>query len=258
MGLSDPDRLAALRDRPILDLQGIQRTRDDGERRFVLEVPSFTLFAGDRLALVGGSGTGKSTLIDVLALALAPDSGGRFHLIGPDGDTVDIGDAWRRDRDGQLTRLRARTFGYVQQVGGLLNFLTVRGNIQLSRRIAGVEGCDTVEEIAAALGIRDHLDRFPDRLSVGQRQRVAIARALSHRPRIILADEPTASLDPETASAVMGLLVDECAREGTALIVASHDHRLVDEHGLERVSVIPHGDSSTPRSRVERSPVVVG
>lgn len=239
--------------RPLLHLEALTKTRDDGERRFRLHIPSFTLLEGDRIALVGASGTGKSTLIDLLSLASAPDPAGIFTLAEADGRCHDIAELWVRDHDRSLTPLRARMFGYVQQAGSLMTFLTVRQNITLAQRIAGQRDIGWVAHLAEILGIADHLDRYPDRLSMGQRQRVAIARALAHRPRIVLADEPTASLDPDAADGVMALLVEQSARAGCALVVATHNHELVPRHGLERVAVVPGRDDLGPVSRVCRS-----
>ena len=127
----------------------------------------------------------------------------------------DVGAAWRRRDDAFITALRARCFGYVQQIGGLLGFLSVRQNIALSLDILGVAEDGRIGALAEALGIAALLDAYPNDLSVGQRQRVAIARALVHEPALVLADEPTAALDIGTA--------------------ATHDERLARDFGFRLV-----------------------
>jgi putative ABC transport system ATP-binding protein len=214
-------------------LEGVRRTRRDGGSMFVLEVPSLTIAHGARLALLGASGSGKSTLLDMLALALRPDDGAaRFAFRGDAGvGTIDVAASWRAG-GAALAAARARSIGYVLQTGGLLPFLSVRANIALPARIAGRPDPGRVEDLATRLGVAGVLDRGAEAISVGQRQRAAIARALIHRPAVVLADEPTASVDPAMAVEVMALLLAETAAEGAALILATHDHAAVARLGL--------------------------
>jgi putative ABC transport system ATP-binding protein len=132
----------------------------------------------------------------------------------------------------QLALLRRRWMGYVLQTGGLLPFLSVRANIAVSRHLLDMENADDIDELAQELDIEDRLSLQPAQLSVGQRQRVAIARALSHRPAVVIADEPTAALDPRNADRVMELFVEQVERRGATLIVASHDMDRVERFGL--------------------------
>lgn len=215
-----------------LRLSGVAKVRRSGESVFRLRVPHLELKAGDRMALCGASGSGKSTLLDILAMILRPDDEGSFRF-----DTADVGELWRRGRTGELARLRGRRLGYILQTGGLLPFLTLRDNIAQPLRILGLSDDGAVDRLAEELGIAHLLARKPARLSVGERQRGAIARALVHRPAVVLADEPTASIDAATADTVMGLLVELTARHGVALVVASHDVERIDRFGLTRV---PH------------------
>lgn len=139
----------------------------------------------------------------------------------------DIASAWDSALLDTLSDLRSRYIGYVLQNGGLLSYLSVRENIELSRRLLMLPLADQAEQWAEKLGISQQLDKLPATLSVGQRQRVAIARALAHEPRVIIADEPTAAIDPMNAERIMQLLTDLVDELGVTLIVATHAHDLM-------------------------------
>ncbi|PWR19896.1 ATP-binding cassette domain-containing protein [Zavarzinia compransoris] len=208
----------------LVEVAGLARRWRAEGRDYTVAVERLTVAPGDCIALTGPSGVGKSTLIDLLALALAPDAAERFVLrIG--GEAIDLAALWRRGGRGRaaLAALRARIVGYVPQAGGLLPYLDVEGNIALTQRLSGRPDRALVRELARRLDIGDLLARKPATLSVGQRQRVAIARALAHRPLLLLADEPTASVDPVRAAAILDLLIESAAAAGAALVVASHD-----------------------------------
>ncbi len=227
----------------MLSLEAISKTRGADGQRYRLEIPALQLRAGRRIALIGTSGSGKSTLLDLLALVLSPDPGGAQRW--SDGaQSLDLAELWRQGQHDQLAALRARAFGYVLQTGGLLGFLSVRGNIQLPCELLGLPLGDAVEQLAEQLGIADLLERQPGRLSVGQRQRVSIARALAHQPAIVLADEPTASLDPLNAERVMQLLVEQAAARDLCLVISTHDPALAARYGLTpmQLQVEPQGD----------------
>lgn len=222
---------------PFIDIDGLSAVRQDKDRRFQLSVPRFRLSSGDRVAVLGPSGSGKSTFLETVACARAPVSAARFLVRGRgpgerEEPPVDIAEAWARGREDALTRLRARSFGYVHQAGGLLAFLSVRANIALTQRLSGRVDPDLIEALGATLGIAGLFASAPGQLSGGQRQRVAIARALAHRPSVVIADEPTASLDRRNAATVMGLLTDAAASAGAALLVATHDEALAAEFGF--------------------------
>jgi putative ABC transport system ATP-binding protein len=226
-------------------LRRVAKRRQGADRAFELHVQSLGLLPGRTLALVGPSGCGKSTLIDMLALALEPDDAETFVLAGEDGSAVDVLGLWRSRRLDRLARLRAMRFGYVLQTGGLLPFLSVADNIALPQRLVGRPDRARVRDLADRLGIAEALGDRPGRLSVGQRQRVAIARALAHRPPIVLADEPTASLDPINAAAVFGLFLDLVAEEGATLVVATHDHELVAAHAIPIIEAAVSREGTT-------------
>jgi len=125
----------------------------------------------------------------------------------------------------------------VMQTGGLVPYLTVRDNISLSRNLLQMTNNDkAVEELAGHLGIRRHLDKYPSALSTGERQRVAIGRALAHRPSIVIADEPTASLDPIAAEKIMNLFIELVDELNITVIVASHAWRHIKKLGLRQLS----------------------
>ncbi|MGK9169323.1 ABC transporter ATP-binding protein [Inquilinus limosus] len=212
----------------VYTLRDVTLRRGTGAAVFELVVSSVVIPRGEVLFLTGQSGSGKSTLLDLLAGTLAPDRAGTFELRAAGGGAADLAALWRAGRQNALAALRARSIGYVLQTGGLLPYLTVAENIALTARIAGRTDAAHLRDLAQRLGLTRLLGLPPGRLSVGERQRVAIARALAHRPDILLADEPTASLDPPTADQVFGLLLETVERLRTTAIIASHDWSRAD------------------------------
>jgi putative ABC transport system ATP-binding protein len=212
----------------MLNLSAVHKSRGVGSQRYSLVIPALALRAGEQLAIVGPSGCGKSTLLDLLALVLAPDQVGRFEF-----DQVDVGALWRADQQSTLAALRSTHLGYVLQTGGLLGFLDVRSNIALSRQLLGLKDDGSVARLAEQLEISDQLGKKPTALSVGQRQRVSCARALAHAPQLVLADEPTASLDPLNAERVMQALLAQAREHRAACVIATHDEPLARASGLQ-------------------------
>jgi putative ABC transport system ATP-binding protein len=208
-----------------------------GSVGFELRVPSLRIRPGEVVVLRGASGSGKSTLLDLLALALKPDGGESFGFRPEHLESTDLLRLWgRNDLDG-LGRLRAAHIGYVLQTGGLLPFLSARENITLSCRLLGRDPGGRIERLAERLGISAQLDKRPGQLSVGERQRVAIARAMAHRPSVVLADEPTASVDPVNAVAIRELFLDLVQRSGVTAVIAAHDW---DPSAFPGVQVLEH------------------
>jgi len=206
-----------------------------GEHGFELTVPELIIRQGEKVALVGFSGCGKSTLLDLLAMILQPDSAGVFAFFTAQDKRLDVADSWKRKNLDGLARARMRYIGYVLQTGGLLPFISVYDNIALSRYGLGLEEQDAVKTVAAKLGIDRHLKKFPAQLSVGERQRVSIARAMAHEPSVVIADEPTASLDPINAEEIMGLFTRLTEEKGVTLVVATHEWDRVEELGFRSV-----------------------
>jgi putative ABC transport system ATP-binding protein len=220
----------------VLSLTGTTRQRGGDKDGFRLEVPNLRIRRGECVAITGPSGCGKSTLLDLLGLVLRPDRCGGFTLTARDGEGLDIAAMWQcGDRD-RLAQARARHIGYVLQTGGLLPFLPAEENIRLSRALLGLDNGDRlVERLAEALKIGHLLRKKPQALSIGERQRVAIARALAHKPAFLLADEPTAALDPGQALQVMKLLLALVHHFRITAIIVSHDWDLVRSLGLRQV-----------------------
>ncbi len=243
----------------VVRLEGVLRWRRNSAAAFAVRVETLTLAAGAAYAAAGPSGCGKSTLLDLLALALRPDRADRF-VLGPAGGrvAVDIAAAWRDESDAVLGAIRRRHIGYVLQTGGLLPFITVADNIALPARLNGTRDRSRVTALAERLGIVDQLAKYPADLSVGQRQRAAIARALIHRPLLVLADEPTAALDPEAAETVMALLVEQTRRDGATLVVATHDVVRTRRHGLQPITFAPLRIGGSPGSSVTLAPIEHG
>jgi len=191
---------------------------------FRLVVASLHVAEGEQAVLIGPSGSGKTTLLNMAAGIIVPDTG----TVRVDGAAISQrSDAARRN-------FRASDIGMVFQEFELLEYLTVRENILLPYRInAALKLTDTVrataDELAARVGITETLNRRPNRLSQGERQRVAICRALVTHPRIILADEPTGNLDPDTSRTIVDLLLAQASAADATLLMVTHDHSLLDD-----------------------------
>lgn len=218
---------------PVIAVDGLRIEKRSQEARFVLSVPRITIARGEMVALIGPSGCGKSTLLDVLALAAPVAALSRF-VFAPRGDAAfDLTAAFKAGDVEGMSGLRREFIGYVTQTGGLLPFLTVE------RNLAGLQpwraARSGVRELAEALGIQRHLRKKPRELSAGERQRVAIGRAIAHRPALILADEPTAALDPITSQRVMDLLIRQVGRLGASCVIATHDWDRVASLGLRKL-----------------------
>lgn len=218
---------------------------------FVLEIPHLDIVAGQKLALIGPSGCGKSTALDMLAGILRPDVAERFVFTPPQGEPVDIMALWAGGQRNMLSALRLHHVGYVLQTGGLLPFLSVRDNILLTCRALGVEDKQRAlaEELVVLLELGALQHALPNRLSVGERQRVAIARALAHRPALVLADEPTAALDPPKARVVMELFTRLTTQLGCTVVMVTHAPDMAASHGFQLLPlrVTSHGGVTTSR-----------
>ena len=202
--------------------------------------------------MVGFSGCGKSTLLDLLAMILQPDAAEQF-LFRPDpSESMDVAHLWELHDYNKLASARLNNIGYVLQTGGLLPFLTVAENIGLSPSALGKKPAEQIEILSEKLGIHNHLKKLPAALSVGERQRVAIARAMAHKPDLILADEPTASLDPINAEKIMQLFNQLAEERNITLILATHEWERVSASGFRRITFeleeLP--TQATVRSRV--------
>jgi putative ABC transport system ATP-binding protein len=202
-----------------LQLTGIGREvrLPDGGVLPILTEVDLTVEAGEHVSIVGRSGSGKSTLLNVLGLLDSPTAG--EYLL--DGEPTD------RLRGRRRARLRGECFGFVFQQFNLLPRRTAAENVAAPLLYARGREFLTrnraAREVLERVGLGDRADQVPERLSGGEQQRVAIARALVRRPRVVLADEPTGALDVETGRAVMALLAEATAEQGTALVTITHD-----------------------------------
>ena len=152
-----------------------------------------------------------------------------------DSGRLNVAAAWRRGDKDKLAELRMRYIGYVLQTGGLLPFLSVFDNIGLNLRALGRSPQEAVNKLAAQLGIEGQLRKHPMQLSVGERQRAAIARAMAHDPAVVIADEPTASLDPINAKEVMRTFARIADEKNVTFIIATHEWKLVEKIGFRKV-----------------------
>jgi putative ABC transport system ATP-binding protein len=191
------------------------------EQRFgektVLRIADWSVAAGERSLVIGPSGCGKSTLLHILA-GLARPSQGRVTIFQKDVFSL---------KNAEIDRWRGATVGIVLQALHLVQHLTVRANLRLAQYLAHLPQDDkAVDEALAALGVAAKASSRPGELSQGEQQRVAIARAVVNGPKLLLADEPTSSLDDAAAERAIALLLDEAGRRGATLIVATHDARI--------------------------------
>ncbi|MFO7763956.1 MAG: ABC transporter ATP-binding protein [Wenzhouxiangellaceae bacterium] len=198
----------------VLRMRGVERTYHDGNQDVrVLDDADVEVHSGERLAITGESGSGKSTLLHLAAGMDLPDAG-VVELLGQEVNRL---------AEPERTRFRARNIGLVFQDYNLVESLTAAENIELVGWLTGTHtSAAAIERLAGELGIAELLGRRPDQLSGGQQQRVAIARALIHQPSLVLADEPTGSLDQASAEQVMQVLAESVRARDCALVLVTH------------------------------------
>jgi len=195
----------------MLELRNIAKGYAQGRK--VLADLSYTLNAGEYVAVMGESGVGKSTLLNLIAGLDTPDS----------GEIVINGAAISWLDDDASTRLRREQFGFIFQAFHVLPHLTLAQNIALPLLLNG-DTTERVEPMLEQVGLQGRGGDFPRQLSGGELQRVAIARALIHRPKLVLADEPTGNLDPDTAHEILQLIRNEIKANGAMGILVTHSH----------------------------------
>jgi ABC-type lipoprotein export system ATPase subunit len=220
-------------DKPTPAVEALDLTRTHGAGEQVvrsLDRVSLSVAPGEVVAVMGPSGSGKSTLLFLLAGLDQPDEG-TVRVAGVD---------WHGLERGERAQFRRRACGFVAQGSGLLPQATAAENVEVPLLLDDVDSAERAERVSAALervGLADHGAKLPDQLSGGEQQRVAIARALVGRPALVLADEPTGSLDSETAQQVVRLLVESTLERGAAAVLVTHDptvaahaHRVLKLH----------------------------
>jgi putative ABC transport system ATP-binding protein len=180
----------------------------------------FRIEAGKFTCLAGPSGSGKSTLLNLLGLIEPLQAGNLFYFGKPVADLAET----------QMNHIRRHEIGFIFQNFHLIDVLTAEENVEYFLSRQGVPAADRIKAARQALewvGLADQRSKRPQQMSGGQRQRVAIARALSKKPKVILADEPTANLDSKTGLTVLELLRKACSEYGHSVVMASHDHQAI-------------------------------
>jgi len=199
----------------MLDVRKLTKSYGGPSGRRVLDGLDLTVRPGEYVAIVGESGVGKSTLLNLVAGLDLPDSG---EILLEDRDLARMDETER-------TRLRRSRMGFVFQAFHLLPHLTVARNVGLPLALNGQAGRvaeQRIAELLAAVGLEHRATSLPRELSGGEMQRVAVARSLAHRPALVLADEPTGNLDPDNAAVVLGMLREQIKRDRAAGVLVTH------------------------------------
>ena len=216
-----------------LELRGVRRVFKQARSSLeVLQDASFKVSGGEIVALVGPSGAGKSTLLQIAGLLERPDA----------GEVLIDGEACLALNDGQRTALRRRAIGFVYQYHHLLPEFSALENVILPQMIAGIskgKAREKASTLLTSVGLAERLSHRPARLSGGEQQRAAIARGLANDPSILLADEPTGNLDPDTADGVFAQLMGLVRDGGLAAVIATHNMELAQR--MDRVLRLEHG-----------------
>ncbi|MBO6946113.1 ABC transporter ATP-binding protein [Altererythrobacter sp.] len=212
---------------PVVKLRGLKRSFTQGDTVIeVLRGADLNIMPGEIVALLGPSGTGKSTMLQAVGL-LEGGFEGSIQIAGKEAATM---------ASDERTKLRREHLGFVYQFHHLLPDFNARENVVMPQMIAGVDERDAEDraiELLTALGLGHRMDHRPSQLSGGEQQRVAVARALANRPMLVLADEPTGNLDENTSERVLSEFLSLVRGEGSAALVATHNERLASK--MDRV-----------------------
>jgi ABC-type lipoprotein export system ATPase subunit len=199
----------------MLSLKNVKKTftQPDGSKTQILDVPQYSLAAGEQAVLIGPSGCGKTTLLHIIAGITRPTSGSVKI------DNVEI----TKFSEAVCDRIRANKLGYVFQTFNLLPAFTALENVMLGMTFSsGRASSSRARELLERVGLGHRLNSRPKTMSVGEQQRVAVARALANRPKILLADEPTANVDPANQQHIIDLIRENCRKENVALLIVTH------------------------------------
>ncbi|HEQ0360532.1 TPA: ABC transporter ATP-binding protein [Streptococcus pyogenes] len=203
----------------VLTFKQVTKTFQDGHHEInALKATDFSIEAGEFVAIIGPSGSGKSTFLTIAGGLQTPSSG---QLIIDGTDYTHLSEKER-------SRLRFKSVGFILQASNLIPFLTVQQQLELVDHLTGSKEKAKANQLFDDLGIAGLKHQLPQELSGGERQRATIARALYHNPALILADEPTASLDTEKAYEVVKLLAKESKEKNKAIIMVTHDDRMLE------------------------------
>ena len=210
----DQQRDAATTVVPAVALRGVRKAYGEGELAVrALDGVELEIAAGELVVVLGPSGSGKTTLLNVIG-AIEPASGGSVIVAGRDLGAL--------DEEGRTT-FRRQSLGFVFQFFNLIPTLTALENVELIAELAGRGGAAHAGALLAEVGLGDRVDHFPAQLSGGEQQRVAVARALAGDPALLLCDEPTGALDPETGRVVLGLLREVNRASGRTVLLVTHN-----------------------------------
>jgi len=224
--------------RMLLEIRDLKKSYGEpgGGRVPILDIPYFTMQSGEQVVLRGESGGGKTTLLHVISGVVAADSGS-IQLEG-----VELQGFSEAKRD----RIRASKMGYVFQTFNLLPAFTALENVRLAMSFAGKAiDYERAKELLVRVGLSDRMHYLPGQLSVGQQQRVSVARALVNRPKLLLADEPTANVDPANQDRIIELIQSTCREENVAMLLVTHSDEVsrrfsrVEQLGQLNRAVVP-------------------
>ncbi|AXS40693.1 ABC transporter ATP-binding protein [Breoghania sp. L-A4] len=240
--------------RPILSVGVAMRRLSDTQRVSEITIADTHLYPGKCYALVGESGVGKTTALEMLALAQRPDRTEEIFL-DTGSARIDLTPLLRERREDKLTSLRALHFGYIVQTNLLFPFLNVRENIRFSQKLAKAPDETLIDDLMSWLELDSLGAALPRDLSGGQRQRVAVARALAHRPRLVMADEPTSSVDGEMAAKVVRLLKEYARMQQAAVLIITHNVSLASDFKLPRLLLASRSADQRMETMITNAPV---
>ena len=202
-----------------IEFKNVTKSFQDGDATIeALKNTNFSVKKGEFVAIIGPSGSGKSTFLTIAGGLQAPS----------DGEVLINGKTFSGKKEKERARLRFDEIGFILQSSNLVPFLSVKNQLKLVDKVSKSKAMTKGGELLKQLGVASLVNKYPEELSGGERQRVAIVRALYHDPTIILADEPTASLDTDKAFEVVKILAEETKEKNKATIMVTHDLRLVD------------------------------
>ena len=210
----------------MLEIRNLKKSYSEpsGSRLLILDIPQLDIAEGEQVVLRGESGGGKTTLLHIISGIVTADSGS----IKLDGTELTKFSEATRDR------IRADKMGYVFQTFNLLPAFTALENVRLGMTFARKKmNAERGKELLNKVGLSDRMHYLPSQLSVGQQQRVAVARALANKPRLLLADEPTANVDPSNQKRIIDLIKDVCRDESVAILLVTHSDEIA--HRFERI-----------------------
>jgi len=232
----------------VLKLENIKKSfiQPDGQATPILDIPRFEIASGEQVVLVGPSGCGKTTLLHTIAGITMPDSGQVFL------DGVEL----TRFSEAARDRIRADKIGYVFQTFNLLAGFSALENVMLGmtfarKKLSRARAIELLEQV----GLSHRLNNKPNALSVGEQQRVAVARALANQPSLLLADEPTANVDPRNQQQIVDLIKSACEREKIALLLVTHSMEVAQQ--LDRAVRLEEMNLVVSRVRDEQAEEVV-